>query len=283
LETSNPPSVTVITTAVPTLNEALSLNADGVYPEAYFRQRIEEEAHRAHRTHSLLTLVLVQGDTPVLAHALRGGIRRMDVLGLWKKYLGVLLSEVPREEVSPAFADRLSQQAQGVMRIAGVVDTEWQEIYLGACILPDQKSGKVDASHLLASAEKALVESSNDHQPILYKGNRRFVDVPRKEAPASLVRYGDLHLGKDHHRGWIGPDTIDFLPKEYELLMYLLKHQGKLIRRDVLCRSVWGYDYFGNSRTVDMHIAKLRKKIKTSRAITIKTLKGEGYRLDVLS
>ncbi len=263
------------------LNEAIHLSADGVYPEPYFRQRLEEEAHRAHRMHAILTLILIQGDVPTLAHTLREGIRRMDVLGLWKGFLGVLLSEIPREEVAPGFSDRLSQQAQGILRIAGVVDTEWQEIYLGACLLPEQKSGKIDPGHLLTGAEKALLESSQDHQPILYKGIRRFVDVPRKDSMASLVRYGDLHLQKDSYKGWIGPETVEFLPKELDLLQYLLKHEGKLIKRDHLCKAVWGYDYFGNTRTVDMHIAKLRKKLKPSRSVTIRTLKGEGYRLDL--
>ncbi len=284
MDSNLPPPVTLVTAAAPAmLPEALQINADGVYPEAFFRRRVEEEAFRAHRMHSLITLVLIQGDIPVLAHTLRAGIRKMDVLGLWKHYLGLLLAEVPRDEVSPIFAERLARQAQGVLRIAGVVDSDWQEIYLGACLLPDQKSGKIDPQELLSSAEKALQESSTDHQPILYKGARRLVDVPRKENPAAaaMIRYGDLHLGKNDHRAWIGSESIDFLPKEYDLLMYFLRHQGQLIRRDVLSRAVWGYDYFGSSRTVDMHIAKLRKKLKPSRSLTIKTLKGEGYRLDL--
>jgi len=265
------------------LMDASRLSADGVYPEPFFRQRVEEEAHRAHRMHCILTLVLIQGDAVTLAHALRAGIRRMDVLGLWKDYLGLLLSEVPREEVSPAYGDRLSQQAQGVLRIAGVVDTEWQEIYLGACLLPEQKSGKIDVSKLLTGAEKALAESSHDHQPVLYRGPKRLEDVARKDTVASLIRYGDLHLNKESHKARIGADTLEFLPKEFELLHYLLRHEGKLVKRDHLCKAVWGYDYAGNTRTVDMHIAKLRKKLQPSRSITIRTLKGEGYRLDLAS
>jgi hypothetical protein len=254
---------------------------DGVYPEIYFRQRLEEESHRARRMHSIMTLVLIQGDMPTLAHALRQSIRRMDVLGQWKDYLGVMLCEIPREEVAPGFNERMSQQAQGVLRIAGIVDTEWQEIYLGACLLPEQKSGKIEADSILACAEKALAESAADHQPILYKGGRRFVDTPRRETAAPLVRYGDLHLHKDSHKAWIGSESLEFLPKEYDLLQFMLKHQGKLINREHLCKAVWGYDYFGSTRTVDMHIAKLRKKLKPSRSITIRTLKGEGYRLDL--
>ena len=108
--------------------------------------------------------------------------------------------------------------------------------------------------------------------------NARFA---RSGAAASLVRYGDLHLNRDTHKGWVGRDSVEFQPKEFELLQYLLKHEGKLIRREVLCKAVWGYDYHGSTRTVDMHIAKLRKKLTPSRALTIKTLKREGYRLDL--
>jgi hypothetical protein len=257
--------------------------AEGIYPQPYFRQRLEEEAHRAHRMHTILTLVLIQGDPETLTHTLREGIRRMDVIGFWKEYVGVLMSEIPREEVAPAFTDRLSQQAQGVLRVAGVVDTEWQEISLGACLLPEQKSGKIEVDALLSGAERALAESAQDHQPILYKGHRRFVDAPRKVGVAPIVRYGDLHINKDNHRAWIGADAMEFQPKEFDLLLYLLKHEGKLVKREHLCKTVWGYEYFGSSRTVDMHIAKLRKKIKPSRSIQIRTLKGEGYRLDLSS
>jgi hypothetical protein len=259
----------------------IDLAADGVYPEKYFQQRVSEEAYRSKRLHTILTLVLVQGDTPVLAHTLRGGIRRMDVLGLWKEYLGILMSEAPREEVAPVFSERLTQQAQGVLRVAGVVDTEWQEIHFGACLMPEDKSGKIEVEQLLNGAEKAVADSAREHQPILYKGAKRFIDSPRKDAPSNLLRFGDLHLDRDNHKAWAGSQSVEFLPKEYDLLLYMIKNQGKLLKRDHLCKSVWGHDYFGSSRTVDMHIAKLRKKLKPSRSITIRTLKGDGYRLDL--
>jgi hypothetical protein len=264
-------------------SDSVRLSSDGVYPEPFFRQRLEEEAHRAHRMHSLLTLILIQGDVPTLAHTLREGIRRMDVLGLWKGYLGVLMCEVPRDELSPLYTERMSLQAQGVLRIAGLVDSEWQEIFMGASLLPEQKSGRIDPGHLLQGAERALLESTQDHQLILFKGLRRYVDVPRTEGstPTMLVRYGDLHYNKENHKAWIGSETVEFLPKEFDLLEYFLKHEGKLIRREQLSKAVWGHEGDKNSRTVDMHIAKLRKKLKTSRSISIRTFKGEGYRLDL--
>jgi hypothetical protein len=260
----------------------LNLSADGVYPEPYFRQRLEEEAHRAHRMHAIITLILIQGDTATLAHKLRENIRRMDVLGLWKGFLGVLWGEIPRDEVAPVYGERLTQQAEGIMRIAGVVDTDWEEISFGACFMPDVKSGKIDPGLLLSAAEHALLESTQDHRPILYKGQRRFVEVQRTDGvtAAALLRVGDLHLQRDGYKGWIGAEVVEFLPKEYLLLQYFIKHEGKLIKRDHLCKSVWGAEG-SNSRTLDMHIAKLRKKLKTSRHLAIKTLKGEGYRFDL--
>jgi hypothetical protein len=267
----------------PSAPPALGPNPDRVYPPAFFRQRLEEESYRALRQHSIVSLILIEGHAVELAHGLRGSLRRMDVLGFWKNYLGVLLAESRREDSSPDFPERVSLQAQGILRVAGVLDTEWQEIHFGACLLPEQKSGKIDPENLLIVAEKALNESAHVHQPILYRGARRFVDTPRKEAPTPLVRYGDLHINREQHKAWLGTQTVKFLPKEYDLLQYLLKHEGKLVRRDSLCKAVWGYDYAGGSRTVDMHIAKLRKKIKTSRSLAIRTLKGEGYRLELNS
>jgi hypothetical protein len=254
---------------------------DGVYPEIFFQQRLDEEVHRAYRMHGLLTAILIEGHLPELAHKLRVSIRRMDVIGQWKGHLAVLLAEIPREEVAPVFGDRLMQQAQGVLRISNIVDTEWQEIALGACILPDQKGGKVEGESLLGCAEKALAESGQVHTPVLYHGLRRFIDTPRKDGHAPLLRFGDLHVSKEELRVWIGSTAIDLLPKEMDLLLYLLRHEGKLIRRDNLCKVVWGYDYYGTTRTVDMHIAKLRKKLQGSRNVLIRTLKGEGYRLEV--
>lgn len=72
---------------------------------------------------------------------------------------------------------------------------------------------------------------------------------------------------------------IDLTPKEYDLLLYLITNKGRVLSRDTLLSRVWGYDYFGDDRTVDTHIKKLRAKLG-DKAAHIKTLIKAGYKFD---
>ena len=71
-------------------------------------------------------------------------------------------------------------------------------------------------------------------------------------------------------------------PKEFELLLFLARHRGMALSRDLILERVWGWGYDGNSRTVDVHIRWLREKIEDdpSRALRILTVRGIGYRFD---
>jgi len=70
--------------------------------------------------------------------------------------------------------------------------------------------------------------------------------------------------------------TLTF--KEYELLRFLASNRGRVFTRDVLLNEVWGYDYYGGDRTVDVHIRRLRSKIEDSTHIFIETVRNIGYR-----
>ena len=76
---------------------------------------------------------------------------------------------------------------------------------------------------------------------------------------------------------------IDMPPKEIELLFYLSTHPGKVFTRDQLLEHVWGYDYYGDSRTVDVHVKRIREKLEGSDEYgwQIKTVWGVGYKFDV--
>lgn len=100
------------------------------------------------------------------------------------------------------------------------------------------------------------------------------------------IRGGDNEIGaagivinQDSHTVSIDNDYIDLTPKEYELLMYLMINKGKVLSRDTLLSKVWGYDYFGDLRTVDTHIKKLRSKLG-DKASHIKTLIKAGYKFE---
>ncbi len=66
--------------------------------------------------------------------------------------------------------------------------------------------------------------------------------------------------------------------KEYELLKFLAKDQGRVFTRETLLNKVWGYDYFGGDRTVDVHVRRLRSKIELSGQTFIETVRNIGYR-----
>ena len=71
---------------------------------------------------------------------------------------------------------------------------------------------------------------------------------------------------------------IELTFKEYELLKFLASHQGRVYTREALLNKVWGYDYYGGDRTVDVHIRRLRSKIEDAKHTFIETVRNIGYR-----
>ena len=71
-------------------------------------------------------------------------------------------------------------------------------------------------------------------------------------------------------------------PKEFELLLYLARHRGQVLSRDLILERVWGWDFTGGSRTVDVHVSWLREKIEKdpSHPVRIVTVRGAGYRFE---
>ena len=76
-----------------------------------------------------------------------------------------------------------------------------------------------------------------------------------------LLVYGDLVVNRMAHTVSVAEIPINLSPKEYDLLLFLTKHDGKVLSREYILDAVWGYDYFGDLRTVDTHIKKLRAKL----------------------
>lgn len=95
---------------------------------------------------------------------------------------------------------------------------------------------------------------------------------------SNTVRRGDLVIDQDRYEVWVGRAKIGLTYKEYELLKFLAANPGKVFPRDVLLDKVWGYNYFGGTRTVDVHIRRLRSKIEHSGHSFIETVRGVGYR-----
>ncbi|WP_350345151.1 response regulator transcription factor [Proteinivorax tanatarense] len=95
------------------------------------------------------------------------------------------------------------------------------------------------------------------------------------------VIFGNLVINKTSHQVFIDDKPIKLTPKEYDLLIYLLNNEGNALTRELVLDGVWGYDYFGDLRTVDTHIKRLRKKLQNT-PVEIKTVRGIGYRFEVV-
>jgi DNA-binding response OmpR family regulator len=96
------------------------------------------------------------------------------------------------------------------------------------------------------------------------------------------IRSGDLTLNLVSRRAFVGERELVLSPKEFSLLAELMRHQGAVLSRDLLLTRVWGYDFFGDSRTVDVHVRWLREKIEEnpSQPSRITTVRGIGYRFE---
>jgi two-component system alkaline phosphatase synthesis response regulator PhoP len=95
-----------------------------------------------------------------------------------------------------------------------------------------------------------------------------------------VIRCGDLLIDLAKCETSIGGLRTDLTFKEYELLRFLASHPGRVYTRDALLNKVWGYDYFGGDRTVDVHIKRLRSKIENPGHTFIDTVRNIGYRFN---
>ncbi len=94
----------------------------------------------------------------------------------------------------------------------------------------------------------------------------------------SLVEYGGLVLNLETYQASFGGQPLDLTYMEYELLKFLAQNPGKVFSRETLLSRVWGYEYFGGARTVDVHIRRLRAKLGEEHANLIQTVRSVGYR-----
>ena len=102
--------------------------------------------------------------------------------------------------------------------------------------------------------------------------------VTRPPATGGVLRYGSIVIDIDRHTVTVDGEEVRLTAKEFLLLEYLLQHRGRVLSRDLLLTDVWGYQYTGGTRTVDVHIRRLREKMPVL-ADAIETVKQFGYKL----
>jgi DNA-binding response OmpR family regulator len=103
-----------------------------------------------------------------------------------------------------------------------------------------------------------------------------------ESTPKDILVFGDLSINISRHEVIYKDEVLSLKPKEYELLLYLVKHRGQVLTRDLILEEVWGWDFVGGTRTVDVHIRWLRAKIEPDpqEPKRIVTVRGTGYRFD---
>jgi DNA-binding response OmpR family regulator len=99
----------------------------------------------------------------------------------------------------------------------------------------------------------------------------------RKERESATLQHGDLHIDSGRREVKVGDTEIQLAPKEFDLLWELLDHRGLVLTRDQLLERVWGYTFAGDTRTVDVHVRQLRRKL--GEASPIVTVWGVGYKV----
>lgn len=98
-------------------------------------------------------------------------------------------------------------------------------------------------------------------------------------ATENILSAGEILIDKSAHNVTIGGEQIDLSYKEFELLTYFVENQGIALSREVILNHVWNYDYFGDARTIDTHVKKLRSKMG-KQGEYIKTIWGMGYKFE---
>ncbi|KAB7668015.1 response regulator transcription factor [Bacillus sp. B1-b2] len=103
-----------------------------------------------------------------------------------------------------------------------------------------------------------------------------------QEEEKETIKIGELKVLPNFYEAYFRGDLLELTPKEFELLLYLVKNRGRVLTRDQLLSAVWNYDFVGDTRIVDVHISHLREKIEenTKKPIYIKTIRGLGYKLE---
>ena len=184
----------------------------------------------------------------------------LDVFHEVKPALVVLDVMLPGKDGWQVLREIRKETASPVIMLTAKGDTgdRVQGLDLGA---DDYISKPFDANELIARIKAVLRRAT----PV---ENERSISYPGLSV--SLENYSVLLDGKQ----------LEMPPKEIELLYFLTSHAGKVFTREQLLEQVWGFDFFGDSRTVDVHVKRIREKLGDSHAWELKTVWGVGYKFE---
>lgn len=102
--------------------------------------------------------------------------------------------------------------------------------------------------------------------------------IKPKELKVIAPDVKEIKVDTESYQAFLGKELLDLTYKEFELLKFLLENKGKAFTRQLLLSKVWGYDYYGGTRTVDVHVRRLRSKLGDTTGDLIQTVRNIGYR-----
>jgi DNA-binding response OmpR family regulator len=174
--------------------------------------------------------------------------------------------------------------AGAVVDASGDPDAAWA--FLRA--LRKQTASPVPALVLVGGGQLAELEHRDElfddfclspfHPAELEARLRHLLTASGELQRAELVEYADLTLNLETYQAAIEGRPLDLTYMEYELLKFLAQNPGKVFTREILLSRVWGYEYYGGARTVDVHVRRLRAKLGEEHAGLIQTVRSVGYR-----
>ena len=147
-------------------------------------------------------------------------------------------------------------------------------------ILITTEGGLAAVNHEWGLTDVLLVDASPAEIEVRIRLATTKVEAPNGFESSSEIKAGELSIDESTYSAKLRGRTLDLTFKEFELLKFLAQHPGRVFSRDQLLREVWGYDYFGGARTVDVHVRRLRAKLGEKRSEWIKTIHSVGYKFN---
>jgi two-component system response regulator RegX3 len=224
--------------------------------------------------------ILIVEDEPALADSVRYGLERegfectvlsdgsraVDYVRSWRPdlvLLDLMLPGMPGADV----CREIRRVARVPIVMVTAKDSEADKV-LGLELGADDYITKPFSMRELIARVRAVLRRSG-------------VATPIDDRPVAL-QVGPVEMDTDRHEVRVRGDVVELPPKEFALLEVMIRRAGKLMTRDALIAQVWGEDYFGDTRTLDVHIKRLRAKIEDDprNPVHLRTVRGLGYRFE---
>ena len=136
-----------------------------------------------------------------------------------------------------------------------------------------------DSKELVARVKAVLRRFQSEKQETVVEKKEHLI---WKAKEGNILKYPDLEINVRNYCVMYCGHMIDLTPKELELLYFLALHPNHVFNREQLLENIWGYDYIGDTRTIDVHVKRLREKIKDRPSWKIATVWGIGYKFEVI-